>query len=208
MNATAHPAAERYLKELDRALAELPRERRQEIVDEIRVHIGEAAPPHAGEAEVLNVLEELGDPQMIAAEARDRFGIQERRPAGALEGVAIALLLVGGAIIPILGWTVGAVLLWVSKVWTRRDKMIGTLLVPGGLGLAFYFSMFATGVSASCELPSGTLPAGEVQQGMCSGGVVGPGMWWTLLLVLLVIVPIATAIYLGRRAFGRRIPPG
>ena len=35
--------------------------------------------------------------------------------------------------IPFLGWVVGVVLLWISRLWTTRDKLIGTL---GGLSMA------------------------------------------------------------------------
>ncbi len=32
----------------------------------------------------------------------------------------------------ILVWPVGGVLLWLSRVWSTRDKLIGVLLPPGG----------------------------------------------------------------------------
>ena len=38
---------------------------------------------------------------------------------------------------------------------------------------------------------------------MCDSQNSGPEVWGTVLLVAMVIIPIATAIYLGRRAFGR-----
>lgn len=201
MNTTTHPAAERYLKELERALSDLPRPRRDEIIDDIRGHIDEAVPPEAGEAQVRTVLEDLGDPETIAADARERFGITKPK-AGALEGFAIAFLLVGGVILPVVGWIMGAVLLWMSRAWNFRDKFIGTLVVPGGLALAFYFGLFATGTREVCEvgeLRPGEPPGAEVPVSICS--TEGAGLWGTLLLVVLVIAPIATAIYLGRRAW-------
>ena len=39
----------------------------------------------------------------------------------------IALVLL---VIPFLGWVVGVVLVWVSRLWTARDKLIGS---AGGL---------------------------------------------------------------------------
>jgi hypothetical protein len=36
-------------------------------------------------------------------------------------------------VIPFLGWVVGVVLRWISRLWTTRDKLIGTL---GGLSMA------------------------------------------------------------------------
>ncbi len=44
--------------------------------------------------------------------------------AGWLEVLALLAL--------ILVWPVGAVLLWSSRVWSTRDKLIGVLLPPGG----------------------------------------------------------------------------
>src|SRR5260370_35576693 len=32
-------------------------------------------------------------------------------------------------------WPVGVVLLWISRVWSTREKLIGMLLLPGGYAL-------------------------------------------------------------------------
>ena len=192
-----HSLVSGYLNRLDRALRDVPTARRKEIVVEIREHIDEAAggtAENASEAEVRTILDQLGDPETIAADARDRFDIPERK-GGVLEGFALVLLLVGGLVGMGLGWIVGAVMLWVSKVWTTRDKIIGTLFVPGGLALTFFMGAFAVGATAEvCERsPSGA----EV----CSGGGAGTSFLGYLLIAFLVIAPIAAAIYLGRRAF-------
>jgi hypothetical protein len=43
-------------------------------------------------------------------------------------------------VIPFLGWVLGAVLIWLSRLWTTRDKLVGTVgglsWVLGGLGTA------------------------------------------------------------------------
>jgi hypothetical protein len=200
MNSATQSLVTRYLRDLERALHDLPGSRRREMVDDIRAHIDEAA-TSASEADVRTILDQVGDPESIAAEARERFGI-ERQKAGILEGGAIALLLVGGVILPGVGWIIGAVLLWLSRVWTVRDKLIGTLLVPGGLASAFFLGLFATGTSSSCETVK-TVPGGS-EVGICSAETIGPGIWSTLLLVFLILAPIATAIYLGRRAWRSR----
>jgi hypothetical protein len=54
----------------------------------------------------------------------------------AVETAAIALLLVGGFLWGV-GWLAGAVLLCLSDAWSLRDKLVGTLVVPGGLALPF-----------------------------------------------------------------------
>lgn len=208
MNATAHPAAERYLKELDQALTDLPRDRRQEIVDEIRGHIEEATPSGAADAHVRNVLEDLGDPQTIATEARERLGITAKS-GGAGEAAAIVLLLIGGFIIPLpmqpfilpgIGWLVGVVLLWISPVWERREKVIGTLIVPGGLALPYFLRFVSIGgeVCKAVESRPGRRPRLDVST--CYS--TGPEPWMMAIVIgLLAVAAIASAIYLGKRAW-------
>jgi Transcriptional regulator PadR-like family len=88
------------------------------------------------EAGVRSLLERLGEPADIAAEARDRFGVQARpaRPATPWLEIATIVLLV----IPFLGWVLGAILVWLSRLWTTGDKLVGTVgglsWVLGGLG--------------------------------------------------------------------------
>ncbi len=141
MSTTPDKLVERYLKHLEVELDDLPRDRRREIVDEIAGHIAEARAglEHETEADVRNILEGLGDPADIAEDARERFEVQPPAPAppykpGWMEVAALVLLLVGGLIVPLVGWLIGVVLLWVSNAWNVRDKIIGTLFVPGGLG--------------------------------------------------------------------------
>ena len=101
-------------------------------------HIEEARAEGAmeTEADVLNVLDRLGDPEEIAREAKERFGVRPRG-GGAHEIGAIVLLLLGGFVFAI-GWLVGVVLLWTSQAWTTRDKLIGTLVPPGGLAFVVF----------------------------------------------------------------------
>ena len=191
-----------YLKRLERALGGLPAEGRNEIVAEIREHIEMSAGQsidRLSEAEARTILDQLGDPETIAADARERFGVQERK-GGPLEGFAIVLLLVGGFIGPGLGWIAGVVMLWVSKVWTTRDKIIGTVFVPGGLTLTFFLGAFAVGASSQVVCKSGPR-ATEI---CSSSSSAGTDVWGYFLIAFLVIAPIASAIYLGRRAFGKR----
>ena len=200
MNAATNPLVTRYLRELERALSDLPRPRRREIVEEIREHIGEAATAGSSEpneAELRTILDQVGDPESIATEARDRFGIS-RPKAGTLEELAIALLLIGGVVLPGVGWVAGAVLLWVSRVWSTRDKLIGTLLVPGGLALPIYLYWFAPVGDQTCSSQPG--PDGVGQVTSCSTESVSEP-WGMLLMVVVALIPIATAFYLGRRAW-------
>ena len=101
----------RYLQDLEAELHDLPANRRQELLDEVGEHIAAA---RAGldpetEAGVRTMLERLGDPADIAAEARERFDIQPeppKQPTPRLEAIALVLLE-----IPFFGWVVGVVLI-------------------------------------------------------------------------------------------------
>jgi uncharacterized membrane protein len=132
MNTATESLVTRYLRDLKRALHDVPSARRREIVDEIREHIDEAATsmsPEPNEAELRNILDQVGDPESIAAEACDRFGIS-RSKAGSLERVAIALLIVGGLLLPGVGWVIGAVLLNLSRTVHMVVLMVTVTLIP------------------------------------------------------------------------------
>jgi hypothetical protein len=53
------------------------------------------------------------------------------------ESWAVTLLTVG-SLVPVVGWLVGVGLLWTSRLWTRGEKWLGTLVLPGGIGLWLY----------------------------------------------------------------------
>jgi hypothetical protein len=113
-----------YLRRLEMAAAHLPRSRRAELVAEIRQHIdaGVREESSAGDAAVLNVLERLGPPEEIVDAAEPASTGPARTRWIDVAGV-IALVL------PFLGWFVGAVLVLISDAWSRRDKVIGLLLL-------------------------------------------------------------------------------
>src|SRR4051812_27169536 len=88
-----------------------------------------------------------------------------------------------------LVWIVGVVLLWRSRAWTRRDKIVGTLLVPGGLAWAFYAA-----VDAVLILSEGCEPKDQCMVGIS----VDPA--GAVALVALTVLPLASAVYLAIRA--------
>jgi len=183
----------RYLQQLESQLGDLPANRRQELLDEVQEHIAAARAdlePETG-AGVRSLLERLGDPADIAAEARDRSGVQARpaRPATPRLEIATIVLLV----IPFLGWVLGAVLVWLSRLWTTRDKLVGTVgglsWVLGGLGT----------VMVSAGRPVGQ-PGVDV-------ATTGPNPLEVVLVVAPFVLPLAAAIYLGIRLRGRAGAP-
>jgi hypothetical protein len=196
MTRTPDQLIDDYLRRLDDELSDLPRARRREVVEEIAEHIEEARLEGAAETEAStrNLLDRLGDPAEIAADARERFGITPRR-AGRGEVAALVLLLVGGFVF-VVGWIVGVVLLWASDVWTSRDKIIGTLVLPGGLVLPLYLAV-GVGYSRSC-VASGS--SGGPTVTTCSGGpstLAHAGL--IALFVVLVLAPFASTLYLAWR---------
>jgi uncharacterized membrane protein len=194
----SNPLIQNYLDRLERALRGATEDRRREILQEINDHIHEslAEQNSISDSEILSVLERLGSPEEIAAEAREPLAKSTSRPRiGALEVIAIVLLLLGGFFLPILGWVVGVVLLWVSNVWTLRDKIIGTLFVPGGLLLPVYLVFFS--FSESCAT---TFSNGRTISSTCSEPGALQNVLGAMLLVVVVVAPIVTSVYLIRRA--------
>jgi uncharacterized membrane protein len=188
---TLHPLAAEYLERLERAARTLPRAERRELIDEINAHLAEATDPQMSDADVLTVLDRLGEPEDIVG-AQSPDDRPSRAGAGSLEWAAIILLLAGGFIV-FVGWIVGLVLLWSSRAWTIRDKLIGTLIVPGGLATAVV-ALLDLGTVQTC-----TSFNGGVQH--CSPG---PSTIHSIISIVvfafLVLGPIFTAVYLARRA--------
>jgi fucose permease len=117
---------------------------------------------------------------------------------GSKEYFALLLLLVGGIVLPGIGWIAGVLLLWLSHVWTTREKLIGTLLVPGGLAGAFYL-MFVSGSMETCV---GVSEIGSPTSFECTGGISNTEQaLWVMLFILLIIAPIFTTIFLGRSVY-------
>jgi len=173
-----------YLRRLQIELADLPASKRHEIVDEIRSHIAaeRSAMVDETDAGLMNLLDRLGDPAEIAAEARS--GEERRRPAAGLrrfrtlEVLTLALML--------LAWPVGVVLLWASRAWTTREKVLGTLLPPGGYpGALLVMSTFHWFVSMGDAGP---------KWGQTAVGAV----LFTVSLLLLA-APIGMCVYLATR---------
>jgi hypothetical protein len=190
---TLHPLAEAWLRQLDQAAGVLPVAEREELVADIRAHLGEALPPGAGEAEVRNALDRLGDPAEIVSEAAGPVPEPPRR--GRLEWFAIVLVLAGGFLYGI-GWVVGVVLLWSSKAWTVRDKLIGTLVPPGGLAAAAVLLIYSLAADTyTC------VSTGPQTSEVCTGK---PSTAHQAALIALftasLVLPMLTAVYLARRA--------
>lgn len=198
------PIADEFLNEVDRAARALPRSPRKELLDDLEAHLREAVAEAGGdEARLRTIVDSLGSPDEIVAAAGPP---EPRAELAGRDLVAIVLLLVGG-IFAGVGWLVGLVLLLVSPAWTVGQKLLGTLVFPGGLVLPVLW----LGLGAAQTCGSGALT--NIQNGhavtttvssTCSGGSF-PFWLAVLLVVVLTVGPILTAVYLVRT--GRRARP-
>lgn len=116
------------------------------------------------------------------------------------------LLLVGGLLLPFVGWLIGIVLLWASHAWTLRDKLIGTLVLPGGLMLPVFLLTAAWSATAiDCDRGVTTTEHTEYFV-VCGSDTPLTGSVWLLLLVgVLFVAPLLATVHLIRRA--RTEPP-
>jgi hypothetical protein len=205
----------RYLARLDATASGMPADRRHELIEEITTHIEEAMaaqpPPPGG---VATVLDQLGSPEEIvrAAEAGPPGALPSGSgsPLGAVEIIAILGLLIGGIILPVVGWLVGVVLLWISPRWKAGDKLLATLVWPGGL-LAPLVAFLVLGAAATFAVGSacsgGATDSSSGRQitdtAQCTPPPIPPWLAITLAVVVMVAAvagPILVAIRLMRQA--------
>jgi hypothetical protein len=138
------------------------------------------------------MLDRLGEPAGIVAAAME-IDPPER---GIVLGRAAVICLTAGSLIPVGGWLVGLVLLWRSQLWQRSEKILATLIFPGGPALALVGASALMGLATSsqCLNPHGS-PA-------CAGFTQAPVLSVALLLIAL-IAPVVVAIVLLNRARSR-----
>jgi hypothetical protein len=205
-----------YLARLRAAASDLPKSARDELISDMRSHIAEARSRESAEetdATILNILDRLGEPAVVVAEARERLGVRMPQPErpGLLEIASLVLL-------PFV-WPVGVILLWLSPMWKTRDKVIGSLFSLGGYPTMLVIGAMATGTightgillgGSSGNCGGGAVDsAGNIIQTACSGpsvlDIIG-AVAQTALLVVFFLLPVLTAAYLAiRLRWGRRL---
>lgn len=204
MKVEADPIIQRYLTRLREELRSLPPSQGNEIVEEVAGHIEEALNEltDPSEADVRRVLDEVGDPHEIASEAASRLGVERGKPSWA-DYVALVLLPIGGILVPIIGWIAGVILLWMSAVWRRGEKLVGTFVLPGGLMLPFWMTFMGRVAPISCvTLTDG---AGRVLEESCTQvqGGLDPRLALAI-VILLVLIQIGSTAYLISRLLRSR----
>jgi uncharacterized membrane protein len=142
---------EGYLARLNAELAELSAGRRHELVEDVREHITEARATLQDEtdAALLNILDHIGEPSEIAKDAREREEgrsvegrVEERKSQEATAAVSQGWgwVEVAAIVLTILVWPAGVILVWLSRVWSRQEKLVGTLI--GAVAFVISFPLF------------------------------------------------------------------
>lgn len=120
-----------------------------------------------------------------------------------LDVLTVVLLLFGGLVVGI-GWLAGVVLLWASPRWRTSDKVLGTLIWPGGLAGVLVFLVGAVGLAASSGSCASAAVLGAPMNVAASCSTFGmgwlPGALAISILGIAILAPIVVAIRLLRRA--------
>ena len=215
--AVVDPLVEDYLRRLDAAAYPLGDDRRAELMAGIREHIDAAIDSGEvhDEASTRVLLDRLGDPEEIIAAAREEDGaagpaypqpgaapMAHRRPGIGLE-ITAALFLTVGSVLFVIGWLVGVVLVWASRRWTVGEKLLATLVFPGGPAFAIFLAGTVTGTQ-SCSSSGETAGLGGPVVGTpvetcTTTGVSLPPWLGVGLFAAWVVLPIVVAgVLLGR----------
>lgn len=150
MNAALHPLAHDYLRQVERSLAPLPRGRRDEVLGDLREHLDASLASATTEADVRNALDRLGEPREVARAALAEAGVPAQPAEPVMEWWALGLISLGSLLLPVAGWVAGIVMVWMSEIWTRRHKVLATLVLPCGfLGSIIWVETVARATSST-----------------------------------------------------------
>lgn len=95
----------------------------------------------------------------------------------------------------IVGWLAGLGLLWASRAWTVREKLVGTLVVPFGLAAAIP-ALLVFSEMVSCGDPS---PGQSLEPGCTAAYSLPQRVVWGAILGVCIVGPVFTTIFLARR---------
>jgi hypothetical protein len=137
----ADKLVQRYMAQLDAALQGVDASRRDEILAEVHEHIEEGRDRLDTDdaASVRTLLDKVGDPAAIAAEAGAPPPDSRRWDEWA------PWLIIFGPVASGLGWIAGILILWTSPTWSKRDKLVATFVSPAGLVALFIGLVAAMG---------------------------------------------------------------
>jgi len=160
----------------------------------------------------------LGDPALIAREARaDVSGgaapapivvtVAPREPFTKSRGFAIAAALTlgfGGIIMPFVGWVVGAVLVFLSPLWRRGEKIVALVAPFVVAGISILIISLLSGFESGGASNGSVAYTGsdEVHNPLVPTGY---DLWHSALILAFVLLP-ASGLWLLWRLRGRSAP--
>ncbi len=180
--AARHPLVEDYLKRLWTEAARLPVDQARELVADIDEHLLAALPHDASEAEVRNVLERLGSPSELVAEAGGSTPAPRKpfvSPVAALWCLVIAELTF--ILIPVAAifWVVGLIFVLRATIWSQREKLLGMLVLGTGFPVAFVFAGLSVVAVRACGQ---VYENGRLVEDTCSGTDPATVVVWVVTL--------------------------
>lgn len=78
----------------------------------------------------------------------------------AYDVTTVLVLMLGGFVVPVVGWLAGVVMLWANPRWSSGDKWWGTLVWPAVVAIPAL--LFVAVAAASHDAAVGLLSAGVV----------------------------------------------
>jgi hypothetical protein len=215
----SHPLVVAYLRRLDAATADLLPEVREDLYADVSGHLDQAQRDAVDEADLRTRIDRLGPPEAIASEARGGAQPAATGPPGRhgssssrRDGLTVVLLvfgtILGGIVLfpiapigAVLGWATGVVLLWTSPSWRPGEKVLGTLVWPGGIALPL---LLALAGGETCMSVVEVVDGVEVlSERTCQGFSLPPWLGIPVMIATFV-APILVAAVLLRRADRRR----
>jgi hypothetical protein len=110
--------------------------------------------------------------------------------------VALTFMVIPLAVVVgVIGWSIGLKMLWTSNTWEVRDKILGTLVVPGGLLGPIVLLTTSTSLAPTCFSQGGPgIPTST--HCAASGFTLSPYVGIPIFLVTL-LAPFVMAVYLN-----------
>ncbi len=106
--------------------------------------------------------------------------------------IGALVLLTLGSVVSWVGWAGGVLLVWTSDRWTRSDKLVGTLVLPGGLTAAWWFARGPATTTCAGFAVDGRTPS-------CPDSNPLPLPVMVAVQLVLLVAPLAAAAWLGWR---------
>ena len=187
-----------YLIRVRKAAWRLPRGRRDWVVTQVGDRLADALETNdGGTRDVRAVVARFGEPKDVVLAVDGHVPGTEARW---MEYIALLLVLVGGVLWK-PAWLAGVTLLWVSPRWRWPDKLLATLVWPGGLSAANLISARYSVTSLFVSGGPGYFrPRVSTVHFLISSTVGHPALRHLLVLLLAAVPPVLVAIRLLRRA--------